>query len=84
MTYNNSVRNAITSLVSVGNKHSCRVISISGGQTFRSKMHQLGIHGAEEVQVIKNSGSGPLVIEAGGTRLIIGRSMAERIFVSRQ
>lgn len=58
-----------------------RVVSLSGGSSFRSKMYQLGIHESAPIHVVANRRSGPLVIEAGGTRLIIGRGMAEKILV---
>ncbi|MFO7850824.1 MAG: FeoA family protein [Spirochaetia bacterium] len=73
----------LTSLSKLKRNETCRVISMAGGEGMRSKMHQLGIHGAETLRVAQNPGFGPLVVEVGGTRLIIGRKMAERLWVSR-
>lgn len=70
------------SLSDIGAHRTCRVISLKGGHGFRSKMHELGIHGAEDLRVVINGGRGPLVVELRGTRLILGRHMAERIWVS--
>ena len=74
-------KKSLSSLADIREQDGCRVISISGGQGFRNKMYQLGIHGMDELTVLRNGRSGPLVVEIGGTRLIIGRRMAERIWV---
>jgi ferrous iron transport protein A len=83
MTRKPQPKATLATLSQIERGESCRVISIEGGQAFRSKMHQMGIHGAERVVVRQNGGFGPLVLEAGGTRLVIGRRMADRLWVSR-
>jgi len=72
-----------TSLTQIKRGESCRLIAIEGGSSFRSKMHTMGLHSAERVTVRQNGGAGPLVLELGGTRLVLGRRMAERLRVSR-
>jgi ferrous iron transport protein A len=73
----------ITALSAIHRSELCRVISIAGGEGLRSKMYNLGVHESERVKVVQNRGFGPLVIDIGGTRLILGRHMAERLWVSR-
>jgi Fe2+ transport system protein FeoA len=60
------------------------VLSLGGGAGFRSKMYQLGIHESSRLKVVKNTGFGPLVVESGGTRLIMGRAMAGRIRIVKR
>lgn len=57
----------------------CIVLSLGEGSGFRSKMYQLGIHESSILRIVRNTGFGPLVVESGGTRLIMGRAMAGRI-----
>lgn len=73
----------ITALSAVKRNEQCRVITIAGGEGMRSKMYNLGVHETERVRVVQNRGFGPLVIDIGGTRLILGRRMAERLWVSQ-
>ncbi len=73
----------ITALSALKRNEQCRIITIAGGAGMRSKMYNLGIHETERVKVVQNRGFGPLVIDIGGTRLILGRKMAERVWVSR-
>ena len=73
----------ITALSAVKRNEQCRVLTIAGGEGMRSKMYNLGVHETERVKVVQNRGFGPLVIDIGGTRLILGRRMAERLWVSR-
>ncbi len=77
-----AIHTHITSLSAIKRNELCRVITIAGGGGLRSKMYNLGIHETERIKVIQNRGFGPLVIDVGGTRLIIGRHMAERLKVS--
>lgn len=73
----------ISALSAIERNGQCRVITIAGGEGMRSKMYTIGVHETERVRVVQNRGFGPLVIDIGGTRLILGRRMAERLWVSR-
>jgi len=73
----------INALSALKRNEQCRVLTIAGGEGMRSKMYNLGVHETERVKVVQNRGFGPLVIDIGGTRLILGRKMAERLWVSR-
>jgi len=59
------------------------VVGISGGRTFRARALSLGCTPGTEVKVVRNPGSGPLVVELRGTRVGLGRGEAEKIRVRR-
>ena len=80
---NPAEKKRITALSAIKRNEQCRVLTIAGGGGMRSKMYNLGVHETERVKVVQNRGFGPLVIDIGGTRLILGRRMAERLWVSR-
>lgn len=57
------------------------VKDLHAGQRFRHRMAELGIFPGALIQVLKREGRGPLIIQIGGSRLMLGRRMAEKITV---
>jgi len=55
--------------------------SVEGGRQLCSRLAALGLLPGVELEVIQNSGHGPFVIAVKGSRIVIGRGMAERIAV---
>ena len=59
-----------------------RVLSISGGWGVRRFLNQIGIHAGDEVRVLSRAPfGGPLVIENRGSRVAVGKQLAERLRV---
>ncbi len=79
-----SAASSVTTISEIRRGESCRMISIKGGQSFRAKVLQIGLRESARVKVLQNAGFGPLLLEIGGTRLMLGRRMAERLWVSRK
>ena len=48
----------------------------------RSKLMDLGIIPGEHLTVTQNDGSGPLIIEHHGSRLVVGTGLAGKVRVS--
>ena len=55
--------------------------SVEGGRQLRGRLAALGLLPGTELEVIQNSGHGPFVIAVKGSRIVIGRGMADRIAV---
>lgn len=55
--------------------------SIEGGRQLRGRLAALGLLPGSELEVVQNSGHGPFVIAVKGSRVVIGRGMADRIVV---
>jgi Fe2+ transport system protein FeoA len=55
--------------------------SIEGGRQLRTRLAALGLLPGAELEVVQNSGHGPFVVSVRGSRIVIGRGMAERIAV---
>ncbi len=69
-------------LYEAGDHSSLKVLSISGGWDIRRSFNQLGIHAGDHVQILHRAPfGGPLVIENGGSRVAIGKQLAEKIQV---
>ena len=57
------------------------VVNIDGGMGAVKKLQAMGIIPGTELKVIRSSGRGPLIIEARGAKLMLGRGMSDKIAV---
>jgi Fe2+ transport system protein FeoA len=73
---------ALATLSEVKRKRSGRIIAMDGGHSFRSKMYAMGLREGERVKVLQNYGFGPLVVQLGDNRIVLGRNMTERLWIS--
>ena len=69
----------MVTLSNIGAGRSCVVRQISGGRGFVQRLAEMGILAGTELRVIR--GHGPVVLEARGHRLVVGRGMVDHIFV---
>ena len=70
-----------TSLDSVPEGETVRVVEILAGPGATLRLRELGIREGSVVKVIKNSGVGPIIIETEEGRFALGRGVASRITV---
>ena len=56
-----------------------KVREVRGGRGFTHRLAEMGILPGTEIRVVKSGG--PVILEAGGNRLVVGRGMAHRIIV---
>ncbi|MCB2342631.1 FeoA family protein [Clostridium estertheticum] len=56
------------------------IISVQGCDSMCKKIMMMGMSEGSIIKVIKND-SGPLIIKTGEIRLVIGRSMAQKVMV---
>ncbi|MFZ7124755.1 MAG: FeoA family protein [Desulfobacterales bacterium] len=59
-----------------------RLKSVRAGQKLESRLAALGLTPGTEVLIVNNGGNGPFIVEVKGSRLILGRGMAQKIVVS--
>ncbi|WP_297464532.1 FeoA family protein [Thermococcus sp.] len=59
------------------------VVDITGGSTLRSRLYAMGLAPGVVIRVIERYSMGPVVIEAGGTRLAVGKGMASKVLVRK-
>lgn len=67
-------------LTTVGTGRRVRVIRVGGGEALRGRLCAMGLTPGTPVAVTCNTG-GPLVLDVLGSRLMVGRGMADRILV---
>ena len=66
-------------MVSEGGRATLR--SIGGGRQMRGRLAAMGLLPGTELEVVQNSGKGPFIVSVRGSRIVIGRGMAERMEV---
>ncbi|WP_297550090.1 FeoA family protein [Thermococcus sp.] len=59
------------------------VVDLRGGPNFRSRLYAMGLAPGAIIRVLENYPRGPVIVEAGGTRLALGKGMAMRVFVRK-
>ena len=55
--------------------------AITGGRQMRTRLAALGLLPGTRIEVIQNSGKGPFVVSVRGSRIVIGRGMAQQVEV---
>ena len=60
-----------------------KVLQIDAGHGLRSRLTAMGILPNTEITVVKNSHSGPFVLNVKGSKIVLGRGMAHKIVVTR-
>ncbi len=69
-------------LYEAGDDVELEILSITGGWGVRRSLNQMGIQPGDRVRVLRRAPfGGPLVIDNRGTRVAVGRGMAEKIRV---
>lgn len=58
-----------------------RLVSVNGGKQMTSRLAAMGLMPGVEVEIISNSPGNPFILDVRGSRLVLGRGMAHKIFV---
>ena len=67
------------STVAAGRK--VRLAGVDAGQNLRSRLAAMGLVGNVEMTVVRNGHPGPFVISVKGSKVMLGRGMAQKIMV---
>lgn len=67
-------------LVSPGSR--VKLVSVNGGQGICARLAALGLLPGTEVEVLSRAPGGSFILEVKGSRLMLGRGMAQKIVVS--
>ncbi len=72
------------SLSELGAGKSAIVESIDGGRHMRQRLVNLGMLPGSEIDVVRASRLGPMVLSVQGSQIMIGRGMARQIYVRQK
>ncbi|MBN1492983.1 MAG: ferrous iron transport protein A [Candidatus Omnitrophica bacterium] len=70
-------------LTTISSGTKVKIARLIGGRTFKSKITAMGLHVGLVITVIRNESEGPIVVEAKGVRIALGRGMSEKLSVYR-
>lgn len=59
-----------------------RIVAVSAGRGLNNRLASMGLVTNVEISVISNGHPGPFVISVKGSRVMLGRGMANKIMVS--
>lgn len=58
-----------------------RIIAVDAGRGLQGRLVAMGLVSGVEIKVLRNSMHGPILIEVKGSRIMLGRGMAQKILV---
>ncbi len=73
---------AVTPLTGVEEGATVRLATIDAGHGLQSRLAAMGLVPGTEVRVINNGGWGPFIVAVKGSRVMLGRGMTDKIYVT--
>ena len=67
-------------IVQVGRR--VRLIAVDAGHGLQGRLAAMGLVPGVEIEVLRNSMHGPFLVEVKGSRIMLGRGMAQKIIVT--
>lgn len=71
----------IMPLTTVADNREVTLVSIAGGRGLRARLTNMGLNEGMKLKIIHSHKPGPCIVLVGGTRLILGHGMAQKILV---
>ena len=68
-------------LALVGPGEKVTLVDVRGGPGISRRLAAIGLRPGIRVQLLHNTGRGPVLVMSGDTRLALGRGMAHRVWV---
>ena len=73
----------VVSLAELAAGEAGAVMALHGGGGFVGRMAALGFTPGSVIQIVRNGGHGPLIVEVVDTQVALGRGEARRVIVRR-
>ncbi len=68
-------------LALVENGRRMRFLGVKAGREFRARLGAMGLVPGVEIEGVQNSTHGPFIVAVKGSRMMLGRGMAQKIVV---
>lgn len=72
---------SILPLVLLSRGETARIVRIHGGRGVRKRLFDIGIAPGKKIEIVHGWGKGPLVVMVDETRIMLGRGMANKIYI---
>ena len=60
-----------------------RIVRIDSGHTLKNRLAAMGLLKETEITVIRNDGAGQIIVAVKSSKIILGRGMSHKIFVTQ-
>lgn len=77
-----SPQEPVTALTMLRPGNQARVLEVRGGRGGRQRLYSMGIYPGQVLSVVRGGAGGPVIVEARGSRVVIGRGMAHRVMMT--
>ena len=61
---------------------SARIVRIDSGQGLTNRLAAMGLLKNEAIKVVRNDGSGQIIVLVKNSKVILGRGMSHKVFVT--
>ena len=61
---------------------SVRVVSIEAGASLKNRLAAMGLLADVKVRVVRNDGAGQIIVDVKNSKVILGRGMSHKVFVT--
>ena len=75
-------QNKVIPLSTIKSGQKVKLFGVEAGRDLNSRLAAMGLLPNVEITVVSNGHPGPFVISAKGSRMMLGRGMADKIMVS--
>ena len=59
-----------------------RLVAVHGGRGLIGRLSAMGLVPGVEIEVLNTNGAGPMVVKVMGSRLMLGRGLAQKVLVN--
>ena len=76
-------QNNVIPLSEIQSGQKVKLAGVEAGRGLNSRLAAMGLLPNEEITVVSNGHPGPFVINVKGSRMVLGRGMADKIMVNK-
>lgn len=79
----NMMDSGITALDQVPAGTTVRIVSVNSGFGLKNRLAAMGLLKDTPITVVRNNGAGQIIVAVKSSKVILGRGMSHKIFVTR-
>ena len=72
-----------TSLAAIGPGKQARVVAVTAGHNLAQRLADMGLTPGTVLRVVNRQGSGPILVELRGTKIVLGSGISQKIIVDQ-
>jgi len=76
--------NSCLPLAMVGDGELVTVVGVNAGRGLTKRLADMGLVPGTKLRIVNSQMSGPIMVEVRGSRLVLGRGVAQKVMVGEQ